>query len=305
MTSNNDCKVTISIGMPLYNEARWLRQALDALCAQTFTNWEMIVSDNASADNTWEVLQEYAAKDTRILLYRQTENIGSIENFEFVLAQAQGDYFVWASGHDLWSSNFLEILLKEMQVNPTLVLCVPQGILIDEENHPLVIYKEMFDTRSENSAAGRILTMHRELKRCNAIYGLHRREVLLKALPWPRVIGGDSVILVRVAALGDVLSNPTAQWFRRRNRQQTSLETARHRVQALKLSNLAAVLPLFMTRITIMAEFFKAGGPFTARMRLLIYGFKRLFLSSSQRQLFINEFSFVGTRLVQSLNKVK
>jgi glycosyltransferase involved in cell wall biosynthesis len=289
--------------MPLYNEARWLRQALDALCAQTFTDWEMIVSDNASTDITWDVLQEYAAKDPRILLHRQPENIGSIDNFEFVLAQAQGDYFVWASGHDLWSSNFLEVLLKEMQANPKLVLCVPQGILIDEENRPLVIYEEMFDTRPEQTAAGRILALHRELKRCNAVYGLHRREVLLRTLPWPRVVGGDSVILVRVAALGDVLSSPAALWFRRRNRQQTSLEMARHRVQALKLSNLAAVFPLFVTRVVVMAEFFKASGPFHARIKLLIYGFKRLFLSSSQRQLFINEFSFASTKFRQSLSK--
>jgi glycosyltransferase involved in cell wall biosynthesis len=293
------------MGMPLYNEARWLRQALDALCAQTFSDWELIISDNASTDSTWDILQEYAAKDTRIILHRQSENIGTIKNFEFVLAQARGDYFMWASGHDLWSSNLLEVLAKEMQANSKLVLCFPQGVLIDEENHPLVVYDEMVDTRPEQSAAGRILAMHRQLKRGNAIYGLHRREVLLRTLPWPRIVGGDSIVLVRVAALGDVLMNPAGQWFRRINRQQTSLETARHRVQALKLSNLAAAFPLFVTRVAVMAEFFKAGGSPHDRLKLLIYGFKRLFLSSGQRQLFIGEFFFAGRRFVQSLSKAK
>lgn len=297
--------VTISIGMPLYNESRWLRQALDALCAQTFPDWELIISDNASTDSTWDILQEYAARDARIVLHRQSENMGTIENFEFVLAQARGNYFMWASGHDLWSGNLLEVLVTEMQANSKLALCFPQGVLIDEENHPLVTYDEIVDTRSEQSAAGRILAMHRQLKRGNAIYGLHRREVLLRTLPWPRVVGGDSVILVRIAAQGDILSNPAGQWFRRRNRQQTSRETARHRVRALKLTNLAAVLPLFMTRAVVMAEFFKASGSLRERIRLLIYGFKRFFLSSSQRQLFINEFSFASTKFVQSLSKVK
>jgi glycosyltransferase involved in cell wall biosynthesis len=298
-------KAAVSIGMAVYNEARWIKQALDSLLAQTFDKFELIISDNASTDETWNILQEYTAKDTRITLYRQPENIGAIENFEFVLAQAAGEYFIWASGHDLWSGNLLEVLLKELQDNPRLVLCAPQGVLIDDDNCPIMVYDEAIDTRSEQSAAGRIFVMHRQLKRSNAIYGLHRRDVLLKTLPWPRVVGGDSVILVRIAALGDVLTNPAAQWFRRRNRQQTSFETARHRVHVLKLSNLAADFPLFVTRVIVIREFFKARGSPRDRIRLLIYGFKRLFLSSGQRQLFIKEFFFAGTKFVQSSSKAK
>lgn len=301
----NQQRATVSIGMPLYNESRWLRQALDALCAQTFSDWELIISDNASTDSTWEILQEYAAKDSRIVLHRQPENIGTIENFEFVLAQAQGKFFVWASGHDLWSGNFLAVLVQEMQANPKLALCMAETVLIDEESHPLSVYEEVIDTRSEQSAAGRIFAVYERIKRCNAIYGLHQREILLRALPWPRVMGGDLVILVRIAGLGDVASNQATQWFRRRNRQQTMSEAVRRRVQALKLSKLAAIFPQFMTRVAVMVEFFKASGPPRDRIRLLTHGFNKLFLSSDQRQLFINEFHFVGTKFIQPFSKVK
>lgn len=296
----------ISMGMPLYNEARWLRQAMDALCAQTFSDWELIISDNASTDHTWDILQEYAARDTRITLHRQPENIGAIENFEFVLGQARGDYFMWVSGHDLWSENLLEVLLKEMQANPRLVLGVPQSVLIDEENQPITVFDEFIDTRLECSAAGRISAMHRQITRCNAIYGLHRLPVLLKALPWPRIMGGDFVLLVRIAALGDVLTNPTAQWFRRRNRpQQTNFEIVRHRVQSLKLSKLAAAIPNLVTRIVIIMVFLKANGSYRDRIKLMTYGLKKLFLERGQPQLLTSEFIRGGAILIQLRNSKK
>ncbi|NJN95353.1 MAG: glycosyltransferase family 2 protein [Anaerolineales bacterium] len=295
----------ISMGMPIYNEAKWLGQALDSLLTQTFEDFELIISDNASTDESRKIVQDYAAKDARIKLYHQAEDIGAIENFEFVLAQARGDYFMWVGGHDLWSSNLLDVLLKEMQANPHVVLCFPQTVLIDRENRPLTVFNETVDTRSEQSAAGRIWAMHRQLKRSNAIYGLHRREVLLSTLPWPKIVGGDSVLLVRAAAVGDVLTNSTGQWFRRKNHEHSSLETVQRRVQALKLSNLEAVFPVFATRVAIMAEFLKAGGSYREKIRLLNYGLRRLFLTSNQRQLFINELSFVRARLAQSFGKTK
>jgi len=102
----------VSIGMPVYNGVSFIREALDSLLGQTFQDFELIISDNASTDGTAEICQEYAKEDSRIIYTRQTTNIGAASNFDFVLDQAAGEYFMWAAHDDVWSRNFIEALLE-------------------------------------------------------------------------------------------------------------------------------------------------------------------------------------------------
>ena len=67
----------VSIGMPIYSGERYIREALDSLLAQTFTDFELIISDNASSDRTESICREYAERDARIIYFRQEENIGA------------------------------------------------------------------------------------------------------------------------------------------------------------------------------------------------------------------------------------
>jgi glycosyltransferase involved in cell wall biosynthesis len=98
----------VSIGMPVYNGEQYLRRALDSLLAQTFSDFELIISDNASTDKTYEICKQYALTDSRIILFRQTENIGVHPNFRFVIERSQGEYFFWAPHDDWWDSNFIK-----------------------------------------------------------------------------------------------------------------------------------------------------------------------------------------------------
>jgi glycosyltransferase involved in cell wall biosynthesis len=110
----NTTKTTpkVSIGMPVYNGVSFIREALDSLMGQTFPDFELIISDNASTDGTTEICREYAKMDSRIIYTRQTTNIGAVANFDFVLDQAGGQYFMWAAHDDVWSRNFIEALLE-------------------------------------------------------------------------------------------------------------------------------------------------------------------------------------------------
>jgi glycosyltransferase involved in cell wall biosynthesis len=282
----------VSIGMPVYNEAKWIRQALDALLAQTLRDFELLISDNASTDGTWEILQRYAAQDSRIALHRQPENRGAIVNFQFVLDQAYGKYFIWAGGHDLWSPNLLEVLAGDLQACPSAVLCVPRSAWITEGNEPLDSFTNnvnAIDTRAERSSAGRVLAMYQQMERCNALYGLYRRQVLLQAMPWPRVLGSDFIVLVRIAELGDIINNPAARWFRRQNRLETHSERIQRHVNFLRLKGLAARFPYWAGRLAIMAEFSKASGSYRDKAALLGYGLRRLFLKRAQLRLLLRE----------------
>lgn len=94
--------------MPVYNGGELLRDALDSLLAQTETDFELLISDNASTDNTPAIAAEYATRDTRIRYIRQETNLGAASNFSYVLNQAAGRYFMWAAYDDLWHPTFIE-----------------------------------------------------------------------------------------------------------------------------------------------------------------------------------------------------
>lgn len=106
----------VSIGMPVFNGEPFIREALDSLLAQTFTDFELIISDNGSTDGTEAICREYAACDARIRYVRQTGNCGVLFNFQFVLDAARGEYFMWMACDDIVSSNdYLAILVDAIK----------------------------------------------------------------------------------------------------------------------------------------------------------------------------------------------
>lgn len=94
--------------MPVYNGEKYIKQAIDSALAQTFTDFELIISDNASTDQTESICREYEKLDKRITYIKQENNKGAKFNFPFVLSKAKSDYFVWLSYDDFWESTFLE-----------------------------------------------------------------------------------------------------------------------------------------------------------------------------------------------------
>lgn len=112
----------VSIGMPVYNGEEFLRQALDSLLSQSYKNFELIISDNASLDDTPKICEEYIAKDRRIRYVRQIRQIGGVNNFEFVLKQTRGEYFMWAAHDDVWDSRFIEECIERFSTNKGVIM---------------------------------------------------------------------------------------------------------------------------------------------------------------------------------------
>ena len=111
----------VSIGMPVYNGEQFIHEALDSLLSQTYQNFELIISDNASTDGTARICLEYAQKDSRIRYVRQLINKGPTANFQFVLDEAKGDFFMWAAHDDIWDSSFVEAGVDALRVNTATV----------------------------------------------------------------------------------------------------------------------------------------------------------------------------------------
>ena len=115
---------TVSIGMPVYNGDIFLRKALNSLINQSYTNFELIISDNSSTDTTSEICQEFVKKDNRIRYIRQEKNIGAFNNFNFVLEQSTANYFFWAAADDYWESDFIKKNIEILDKNKNVVCSV-------------------------------------------------------------------------------------------------------------------------------------------------------------------------------------
>jgi glycosyltransferase involved in cell wall biosynthesis len=112
---------TVSIGMPVYNGEEFLRNAIDALLSQYFTDFELIISDNASSDQTESICRAYAERDKRIRYFRQPVNLGAEANFSYVLDRAKGEYFMWAASDDVRSADYVALNLDFLESHPDYV----------------------------------------------------------------------------------------------------------------------------------------------------------------------------------------
>ncbi|HEX6040597.1 glycosyltransferase family 2 protein, partial [Longimicrobium sp.] len=206
----------VSIGMPVYNGGALLAQALDATLAQTFRDVEVIISDNASTDDTEAVCRAAAARDPRVRYVRQPRNLGPLANFHYVLHEARGDYFMWAACDDLREPTFVEKLAAALDAAPGAVLASCQFDVIVEPGAAAPAlgddWSRFFAQPRARRIAGMIaLDEHRSHKAVH-IYGLARREALRRATAAvasvPVYSGWDVCTLVHLLCQGDVVIVP-------------------------------------------------------------------------------------------------
>jgi len=122
----------VTIGLPVYNGAKYLEAALDSILAQTFTDFELIISDNASTDNTEEICKKYSAMDERIRYHRNDKNLGAAPNFNQVFFLSSSEYFKWSAYDDILEPEYLSKCIEVLDHKPEVVLCFTQVKLIDE-----------------------------------------------------------------------------------------------------------------------------------------------------------------------------
>ena len=111
----------VSIGVPVFNGEKTLARMLDSLLCQTFPDFEIIISDNASTDKTADIAKDYAGMDQRIRYMRQAENIGPERNFKYVLDEARGRFFIWSASDDIRSPDFLQENVNFLEQHPDYV----------------------------------------------------------------------------------------------------------------------------------------------------------------------------------------
>lgn len=122
---------SVSIGFPVFNNSKYIKNALDTILNQSFKDFELIISDNASTDDTPKICQSYAEKDSRIKYFRQEKNFGAIQNFKFVLEKSSSSYFLWAASDDLRNDQWLECCYETLKSNPDAAIAYGSTQAID------------------------------------------------------------------------------------------------------------------------------------------------------------------------------
>lgn len=180
--SSRKVRGKVFIGMPVYNAARFINKSLDSLLSQTYRDIEILISDNASTDETQAICEEYVRKDSRVRYNRNSENLGADRNFEYVFAQSDGEFFMWASDDDIWMEDFIEKGVKSLQENPVAIASIsPIGLIL--KNGSLKSTDAAVHEIQEDSVFSRILKVTKK-DYGELIFSLYRRKAL-KGIHFP------------------------------------------------------------------------------------------------------------------------
>jgi len=184
---------SLFIGMPVYNGEKFIVKALEGLLRQTFKDWKLLISDNASTDNTQSICSVYCGKDSRIQYVRQRNNLGALQNFKFLLSEARSPYFMWAASDDELENEFLEACIAGLNSSPEIGWAFTNIVNIDSFCHVIRQYPSfrVFAQTDRTASVASFVLEPEFLGKANLIYGIYKldrlKEYMLNTLSLPQV----------------------------------------------------------------------------------------------------------------------
>lgn len=198
----------VSIGLPVYNGARYLRSALDSLLAQDYKDFEIIISDNASDDETENICRDYAARDARIRYSRVEQNMGPVWNAVRTYESARGEYFLLAAHDDLRHPQYLSRCVAELERNPRALFCCTEVNFVDADGNDVT---DVLPVRTLRPTGPTPRIRLRALARSTFwldLYSLLRTPVLKETIFGQERWGGDLLITSALCLRGEVAVVP-------------------------------------------------------------------------------------------------
>jgi glycosyltransferase involved in cell wall biosynthesis len=223
----------VSIGLPVYNGETYLAEAIECIRAQTFDDFEVIISDNGSTDRTQQMCRDYVASDARFRYIRQPTNLGVARNFNHTFQQSRGEYFKWVAHDDLMASTFLEQTVAALDTHPEAVLSMPRVAVVNEEGRQIrgdraggarasageLLTDECLPRRrallESSRAHRRYLGVLVHSIRCYELFALIRADALRRTPQMRAYANAEKVLLAELALLGTFHEVPEALFFSR------------------------------------------------------------------------------------------
>ena len=205
---------TLTIGVPVYNMGTYLDAAVDSILSQSYTDLEVIISDNASTDETESVGRALAARDARVTYRRNTENVGLSANNNLLVPLARGRLFKWAPADDMLLPGYLERCVDAIDADPSVILAYPRTKFVDGSGAPLDLHDPGYrlDSDDPSERLGYAILANQF---ANAGLGVIRTDALRRTRLLPRYAGGDFRLLAELALLGKFVEIPEELYVRR------------------------------------------------------------------------------------------
>ena len=226
----------LTVGLPVYNGEKYLCEAIDTLLSQTYGDFELVISDNASTDATQEICQGYTRQDARVRYLRQPRNIGLSPNHNFVADQARGELFKWAAADDLYGPELLRSCVAALDEHPEAVLAHSWTAAVDAAGIVTQAYSYPLRTDSPHppqrfrsflfgcsgmfempgSTSGRLVRVEHDgiLRACDE-YGVIRTSVLRAVKPRGSYHDPDRIMITELLLRGPFCIVPDWMYFRR------------------------------------------------------------------------------------------
>lgn len=261
----------LTIGLPVYNSERYLVCSLDSLLGQTYGDFRLIISDNASTDRTPDICRDYAGRDKRIVYSRNPANIGLSPNFNRVFALSESKYFKWATADDYWAPTMLERAVEIMESDDRIALCYPKTTLVDAEGGNPVPYEDNLHLISD-SPRERFIQLLERIRLSHQHLGVSRASMLKHTHMLGEHVGSDINLLAELVLYGRFYEIPERLFFRRFHKDSSSWARNDDAHQARRYH--AATSPLMMLATWRQhGAFFRAvrGAPIAFGDRLSLY----------------------------------
>ena len=219
----SDAKIPrVTVGLAVYNGENYLRQSIEAILAQTYSDFVLLIADNASTDATAEICTEYSGRDSRIHYHRHDTNIGVMANLNYLVSSANTPCFMWAAHDDRLAPTFIEKCLATLDADQELVLCHSLVRMIDGENRELGIYDSALEGADSPIPARRFAALVLSRHLCTDMFGLMRTCQLRRSELQSDYYGGDRGFLAEMSLLGRFAQVPEPLFENREHPQRCS-----------------------------------------------------------------------------------
>jgi glycosyltransferase involved in cell wall biosynthesis len=231
-TTSDRAHPRVSIGLPVYNGERYVREAIETVLSQTFSDLELVISDNASIDGTREICEAFARNDNRVRYYRNLQNLGAAPNFNRCFALAYpSEYFKWITYDDLITDDFLERCIEALDNDADASLAFPVLVHADEEgsvtDHQLQADLSLSEDEPGRRAQ-RLIEYGLESPDIYwTLYGVMRRSAIEKTELHGNYIASDQVLLFQLALTGKFIQVPKGRLIHRAHPDAWTMKTGR------------------------------------------------------------------------------
>lgn len=272
----------VSIGMPVYNGERYLAATLDSVLRQTYRDFILYISDNASTDGTEAICRDYASRDARIVYIRNPVNVGAPGNYERCFTPAQSEYFRWQNADDPIEPTLIADCLHVLDQHPDVVLAYGRAHIIDENSQLQRDYSDHLSLPQE-SATERFIHCINHIDLQNHMYGLIRREALANSARMKGYRSADINLIVELSLYGKFVELPQHLFNRRIHPEASSWDQkdVKRQINFWDPSKRKLILQTWRSFYEYFKAVHRAPIPFADKKQLCIYLLKRAYWRKS------------------------